>query len=489
MHPMPTATFQQSVPASPPVCRRRRFWLRATLENSRKEAVASATMTAANDNFLNAFAIHLQASSHQLGLLTALPQFTGALMQLVSVWLGTLLPRRPLVIVIAALQALGVALIALLAATALPDSVFWLLWLAVLYHTCLNLILPQWRAWMGSIVPQRRRGAFFAGRTRLTMVTSLLVFLLGGLLLQVFAARQSTATGFAFLFLLAAAGRAASGYFLFRMHDPDGTDTGVARMGLRQVLTPVWRSLKEPTFRNYTFFVAAMQGMVAISAPFFAVYMLNDLEFSYVQLCLNQAASIATQFVTLGTWGRFSDRYGNRLVMLITSIILPMLPVLWLVSSNPLYLLAVQVLAGLGWSGFSLSTSNYLYDIRPYKTDFAAYAAVQSAIGASIILLGALAGGLLATHAVDLAACLPEVLQPENALFLVFLTSGVLRAAVALWFIPRAVEPRTRKPPRLRQIIYRVARINPISGVVLDWLTIARKPRTTGDPKSNSSAT
>lgn len=142
--------------------RRRKEWLRKTLKSSQKEAVASATMTASSDNFLNAFAIHLQATSTQMGLLTAIPQFVGALMQLISVWLGSVLPRRPLVYSVAGVQALVVALIALLALSQ-STNVFWLITLAVLYHACQNLIQPQWRAWMGSIVPERRRGVFFAG--------------------------------------------------------------------------------------------------------------------------------------------------------------------------------------------------------------------------------------------------------------------------------------------------------------------------------------
>ena len=53
--------------------------------------------------------------------------------------------------------------------------------------------------------------------------------------------------------------------------------------------------------------------------------------------------------------------------------------------------------------------------------------------------------------------------------------SGVLRLAVLLWFIPRAEEPRIRTRPQLLRIIYRIARYNSISGVVLDWLTVTEK--------------
>ncbi len=456
--------------------RRRKEWLRKTLKSSQKEAVASATMTASSDNFLNAFAIHLQATSTQMGLLTAIPQFVGALMQLISVWLGSVLPRRPLVYSVAGVQALVVALIAVLALSQ-STNVFWLITLAVLYHACQNLIQPQWRAWMGSIVPERRRGVFFAGRTKLTMIASLGIFLGGGALLSISASIEAVWLGFTLLFLIASTGRGFSSFYLHQMHDPDVNEAGTLKLGLRETIAPLISSLKEPTFRNYTIFVAGMQGMVAISAPFFAVYMLNELKFSYFQFSLNAVVSIATQFLTLGLWGRISDQYGNRLVMTITSAILPSLPVLWLFSPNEYYLLLVQAISGFAWSGFSLSTANYLYDIRPHKTHFAAYAAVQSSLGATAIFIGALLGGFVAAKAPTIAVMLPESIQPASALFIVFFLSGAMRAGITLWFIPRAVEPRIRKRPAVLQIVFRVSRFNPISGVVLDWLTVTRKRR------------
>ena len=46
---------------------RRSDWLRDTLGRSRKEAVASAVMSSACDNYLGAFAVALRASLAQMG--------------------------------------------------------------------------------------------------------------------------------------------------------------------------------------------------------------------------------------------------------------------------------------------------------------------------------------------------------------------------------------------------------------------------------------
>ena len=84
--------------------------------------------------------------------------------------------------------------------------------------------------------------------------------------------------------------------------------------------------------------------------------MLNDLGCSYWQFTVNIGASILTQFFTLSTWGYICDRWGNRLVMVISCCMPPVLPSLWLFSDNYYHLLGVQVI-GAGLGGFTLSTS------------------------------------------------------------------------------------------------------------------------------------
>ena len=246
-------------------------------------------------------------------------------------------------------------------------------------------------------------------------------------------------------------------------------------MRLRDSWLHIKESLKDPTFRNYSFFVAGLQGAVAVSAPFFAVYLLRDLQFTYLQFSLNSVASIATQFFMLRFWGRFSDRFGNHLVMVISSCAIPIIPLVWLVSPNPLYLLLVQVVSGIFWSGFTLSTANYLYDIRPHHTNFALYAAVQSGSSAMMVFCGGLLGGYLARHSPEIADAMIDVWEPGSDLFVIFVTTSILRSAIVAYFVPRLKEPQSRNRPKLLDVIFRVARISSISGVALDWMSVTRK--------------
>ena len=178
-------------------------------------------------------------------------------------------------------------------------------------------------------------------------------------------------------------------------------------------------------------------------------------------------------------WGKFSDRFGNHLVMMVSSCMIPLIPLLWMVSPDYNYLLFVQVVSGISWSGFTLSTANYLYDIRPHQTTFALYAAIQSGTSALMVFCGGLLGGYLARHAPEIAANISDFWQPGSDLFIVFVTTAVLRMMVVAYFVPKLKEPKIRRRPRILELIFRVARFNAISGVTLDWVSVAKKARAT----------
>ena len=454
---------------------RRNSWLRDTLAYSRKDAAGNSMMTGICDNFMGAFAVFLQATLAQIGWLTALPQLVGACAQMLSVWICPRFSRRRVIVAGATVQAVAVLGISILAFSNPLAGATWLIGLAVLYSSASNFVQPQWRSWMGSLVPARRRGAFFAGRTRLSMIISFVMFFGGGMLLNLFQVGDLAWLGFGILFVLAATGRGASAHFLRQMHDPDHRDKPDATISLGMTLGRIAEAFRNKAFREYSLFFAGMHTTVAISAPFFSVYMLRDLEYTYAQFTMNTAVAILTQFFTLSTWGKICDRYGNRLVMVISSCLIPIVPALWLFSDNFYYLLSTQLISGLAWGGFALSTANFLYDLRPPRADFASYAAVQSALGALGIFCGALFGGYLASNLPYLLSFLPEGWAPTHSVIIIFGISALLRAGMAAWFIPRSVELRVRHHPSVLQVVYRISRFTSGAGIVLDWLTVTKK--------------
>ena len=148
---------------------------------------------------------------------------------------------------------------------------------------------------------------------------------------------------------------------------------------------------------------------------------------------------------------------------------------LWVPSDNLVYLMGVQMLGGAAWAGFTLATSNYLYDLKPDDSEFAGYAAMQSTIGAAAVFVGAISGGYLISWVPDALVIGNWSWPIERPIWVIFVISAVLRAVVALWYLPKAPELRVKQRGRVRDLVFRVSRFTPISGVVFDVVSGRRK--------------
>lgn len=442
-----------------------------SLKHSLKDAAAFAVMTGSGETYFSAFALFLKASTPQIGLLASLPPLLASFVQLLSAWLGRLTGhRRRIILAGAAIQATSLVPLALLPLFFPSAAVPLLITCVVIYHSGANLVTPQWSSLMGDLVPERRRGRFFALRTRLTSATTFASLVLAGFLLHLLSGQGMTAIGYVCLFLVAAIARLVSWFQLARMHDPPGH---VAAMEV-PLGRGWWRRLRHSPFVRFSAFFALMQFAVAVASPFFTVYMLRDLHFSYLQFMANTATTVLFQFLTLARWGRISDAFGNRLILATCACIIPFLPILWTLSTNFWYLVALQALSGLSWAGFSLSAGNFLYDLVA-REKRATYMAVHNVIASTGIFAGALLGGYLGAVMPGEITLLGHTLILVSPLYGVFAVSTAIRLMVVIALVPRLKEVRQVRPLSVRELIFRVTRLNALSGLFFD--VVGSRPR------------
>ena len=136
---------------------------------------------------------------------------------------------------------------------------------------------------------------------------------------------------------------------------------------------------------------------VFLASPFFPVFMLRDLGFSYITYAIVTTTVPLASIVAVGYWGRRADAIGNRRIIKICSLVVSVLPAMWLFSRNVYFLLVIQALAGIFWAGFNLCSSNFVYDsvIPEKRTRCISY---FNTINGLAICMGNLLGGFLATH-------------------------------------------------------------------------------------------
>ncbi|MFN3467793.1 MAG: MFS transporter, partial [Candidatus Brocadiales bacterium] len=370
----------------------------------------------------------------QIGVLNSLPRLFVSLSQLKTADLVERFGSRKRLIVPAVfLHAISFIPIALtpflMGNTALLLLILGYTWCMVSAH----FAGPAWGSMMSDLVPVRRRGSYFGRRDRLLGFVSVLSVFLAGYYLNWIAgplpARKEEALfGFFVVFLVAGSARTVSGYLMTLIYDPP------LRIKEEHYFS-FWDFLKrapEGNFGRYVTFVATIHFATLMSAPFFAVFMLRDLGFSYLTYSVLVTVAHTVALLSGPFWGRYADKVGNLKVLRICSCILPLLPVLWTFSQDVRYLFFVQILSGIGWGGFNLCSVNFVYEsaIPEKRTRCMSYYSATNGVAAFV---GTLLGGFLASH-------LPH-LMGYRLLFL-FLLSGTIRALAGLFLLTKVKEVR-----------------------------------------------
>jgi MFS family permease len=424
------------------------------------DAVFYAAMVGLAETYFVPLMLAIGASNFQIGFFTAAPQFFVAFAQFASILLVERLRvrKRLLVSVTAAQAAMLATILAMLLMRNLTPLVFTLL--AIGYFASNGMAVPAWNSLMGDLTTTADRGAYFGRRSGLSQLIIFFGIVAGGLILQRFENSGIALKGFAVVLALALAGRLASIFALSHHFEVPYKKTKDADFSFLQFLK---RSPKS-NFAHFVFFVALMNFAVQMASPYFAVYMIRDLKFSYVQYMIAQGIFVATQFIAMRRWGPFADKYGNRLVLRITGSITPVIPLLWFLSRHFSYIILVQIVAGLAWAGWTLASTNFIFDAvtPPKRARCAAYMNFFNGMG---FFLGAITGAILSARAPAAFNTGALTFTFYSPLLTIFLISAALRFVIVFLFMPTVREVRTVSEPRVKDMFVMLTHVKPLSGV------------------------
>ncbi len=428
--------------------------VRASLLASFKDGVFAAVMTGISDYYATPLALFLGATVQQVGLLTAFPNLLSSLSQFLAVrvirWVGG---RVRLLVRLVASQATLILGIGMLPLIEVPYRVELFIILLILAALCGGLAGPAWGSLMSDYIPSRQRGRYFGWRNRIVGIVTLGSVIASGLLLHWLEDVSYTA-GFSIIFSVAALTRYVSAHFIGRIDEPPQKKDPASEFTFVMFLA----RFRESNFLKFVIAIACLNFASYLAAPFFPVFMLRDLQFSYLTYMALQVGSSLASLIALPLWGRHADLVGNVRVLRLSSFFAVLVPVLWLFSHNPAYLMLVQIWAGFSWSGVTLCTGNFIYDaVTPQKR--VRCIAYFNVINGVAIFLGSSIGGFLASR-------LPPLFGYR--LVSLFALSFLARLVFYLLFSRRFREVRPAHDVSLQDLFFSVVGIRPLVGPVQD---------------------
>ena len=450
----------------------------------------SAAMVGFGEASFALYAAHILAPNSYFGLLAGIPNLLGPMAQVLGAnVLERTRHRKTLIRIGIMTQCLLFAPMVVLAfsgSTNVAQKIF--LPLVIIYFVSGNFGGPAWNSLISELCPSAERAHYFARNARNCGIMSLGAKVV--LFCAVYSATlNSSGSGnfdavkfqrmsliFTGMFLISLISRYISYRAVLKMHEPQYAPPPESSFTFLQFILRV----RESNFVKYVIFVAAFYFGAFVSAPFYLPHVVQALHHEQWEWVVIDCGSASCSVLTFLYWGRFSARFGNRATMAFTSVLLSLVPILWILSNRLIWFIACQCLAGALWSGFTLACTTYIMEaVTPGKR--ARCFAYFSIFLGSGSFIGAMVGTLLIAHVpVDLTLA-GHTFSVETPYTYVFLVSFVFRLVASVFFVKLFRELRPVQPFSLRTWAVEIVAVRFPVGLRLGWLA---EPQSEIDPDS-----
>ena len=439
--------------------------IKKALNNSLKEGAAFSTMDGITSTYSTPFALALGASNSEIGILNSLPSLLMSIMQALSGGFIYRRGRKEIAVKFGLVHRL-IWIPIILMPILFANNLWLFIILFSISGTVISLANTSWSCWMGGLVPEKIRGSYFGKRNMIQSATSFLATIVAGYLLGLF----NSQFGFSLVFLLAFSAGMVS-YFYLNKVPPEAREKHARtheHIGIFGFLKEI---RKHRNFFPFTVHMSLLNFAVNMSSPFFTVYMLSVMNVGYEWYAIIVGAETLTRIVMMRYWGKLSDKYGDRNIMSLCNILIVFYPFLFLLSSNVYQLALVGIFSGFAWSGFDLTSFNYLLDITPPDRRPAYISNYKVAIGMALFL-GPLVGGYLSQYFSTVSFLSFSGLQT------LFIVSFILRFVFTAYGLPKLREVRARRTMPITDVFLRAFATYPMKGIThnltyihngLDW--------------------
>ncbi|MBW3625505.1 MAG: MFS transporter [Armatimonadetes bacterium] len=307
--------------------------------------------------------------------------------------------------------------------------------LVMISFLCGHFAGPAWMSWMADFVPLKVRGAFFANRMRVGTLMALLSVTFAGWLLDLRPALSTYTILFSVVSLCGVVD-----VLVFRwVPEPEMASEGERLTLGQRIRSP----FGDPIFRQFLLYATGYAFSVNFMAAPLWLFAMESLHMSKLGANLTlMGAHLAAMSLASPLWGRLADRFGNRPVLRLCTMVVTLAPLPWMLITPSLASWAwlIAFVTGVFWSGIELGNFNLMLSLFPKERR-----AVSMALFAMIAGFTAGVAPMLSGALADLLKTLPPVQivgWTPGAYRIIFMLSFLGRVLTTVIFLPRMQEPR-----------------------------------------------
>jgi DNA-directed RNA polymerase subunit RPC12/RpoP len=168
------------------------------------------------------------------------------------------------------------------------------------------------------------------------------------------------------------------------MHDPHYTYVR-PKVSLKKFI----KSINVDSQGNIIFYLSLMSFSIYLAAPFFTPYVLQTLNFSYFYYVILFSLPYFVRLFFTKRIGMAVDRFGPKKILKLTSFLLVLTPILWLINDSFIWLMFVQMYAGLIYGTYEISSLSFFVN-ETNSSNRVSFFAYFNFIRGFFIILGAL---------------------------------------------------------------------------------------------------
>ena len=271
----------------------------------------------------------------------------------------------------------------------------WIIGFLFLHDAMANTSGPMFLSWMADLLPRESLNRHWASRQRFITTTNVLVMAALGFGFDFFERRDLVIEGFA---IIAGAGVVLGIIdILLFIWIPEPEQERVENVRLREILL---QPLRDKEFRPFLAYRAYWTFGVSLAAPFFGLYMIDELGLRVVTVQLMGIGSALGVVVASRFWGLLCDTYGSRpcLQLLTMGKFLPPLAFFVVPHDHRFaipFLTCFMIFDGSMNAGMMLATQGILLKNTP-RRNRTMYIAASSFLSVGIVAaIGPVAAGYL----------------------------------------------------------------------------------------------